>query len=157
MTQIAEIEAAQRTTARLAVEVEALRRELRRVRNNNRPGRHERILQRAHTDAKTILMLRQAGYAASRRWLDEAGLISAWRYGWALALLRYARLASVAPTDLEHLERSLSRLDTATGRLMAMTPKDAMGTMRGLAGKRYLHGTARFRGTGAGQRRSRPV
>lgn len=160
MTAIAEdlqiVEQAQRMTARLAVEVEQLRRELRRARNNGRPGRHERILHRAHADARTILMLRQAGYSVSRRWLDEAGLVSAWRFGWALALLRYAR-TDTTPANLVHLETCIRRLDTARDRLLSQSPRDAMITLRGLAGKRYLHDTSLFRGSGVGKRRGRPV
>ena len=85
--------------AKLKAENKQLKRRASRLRAKVSPGRWDRILDVAYEDAKIILHLRHAQYPVSRRWLDEAGMVSAWRFGWALGLLRYAG-NDILPTSL---------------------------------------------------------
>ena len=140
-----ELDEIQRRLAHLARENARLREHARRLRAALGPGKQHRIVWNAAEDAELILHLRHAGETHSRAWLDEAGLITDWRHGWALGILRYARLATTRPRDLEHLARCIDRLNAARDRLLALPPDDAVTTMRALAGQKYVHNAGLFR------------
>ena len=87
-------------------------------------------------DIWVLLCLLMAQYSTSRRWLDETGLISEWRFGWALGLLRYAGLEQAHPDSLEALQAAVDSLNAATLRLRTSgTPR--LHELRAKAGKRY--------------------
>ena len=123
---------ASRRLAQLAAENERLRSEAAALRKNYAPGRNHRRVWAAAEDARTILHYRAAGLDVSRRWLDACGIMSQRRYGWALALLRLARV-DLVPVDIAHLDRCLRKLDSTVERLLAdgdITPLRARGHAR---------------------------
>lgn len=123
---------------KLRIENDQLKAETRRLRKKVRPGRHEGIINRAYDNARLILHLRSAGIEVSRRRMAETGQISEWNYGWALGLLRAARLEDAYPEGLEHLNICLGRLYKTKTRLIEMESEDAMIELRARAGKRYI-------------------
>ena len=113
-------EAMERVNQRLVkreVEIRQLRGEVNRLRRRAGAGRHERILNKAEIDAKTILQCRHVGYPAGRRWFAETGLISQWQYGWALGLLRMARVNDVDVSDIHTLDRAIGAVERTARRL----------------------------------------
>lgn len=109
---------AQRRMAALAAENARLREEAQRLRRAAGCGRHQRIIDRTHTDAQTLLHYRAAGLDVGRRWLRDSGVMSERRYGWALALLRLAR-CDITPASIEHLDQCLRRVAASVERLHA--------------------------------------
>ena len=107
---------AQRRMATLAAENARLRAEAVDLRRRAGCGRYQRIIDRSHTDAQTVLHYRAAGLDVGRRWLNDTGVMSERRYGWALGLLRLARV-DLVPVDIAHLDRCLRRLDSTVERL----------------------------------------
>lgn len=109
---------AQRRMSALAAENARLRDEAKRLRRAAGCGRHQRIIDRTHTDAQTILHYRAAGLDVGRRWLRDSGVMSERRYGWALALLRLAR-CDITPASIPHLDQCLRRVALTVERLHA--------------------------------------
>ena len=105
-----QLDALRRENARLRDEANRLRRRL-------APPRHHRIVDRTLEDATLIMHYRHAGMEVSRRWLDACGIMTERRYGWAVALLRLARLEHVTPGSIEHLDKCLRRLELTAERL----------------------------------------
>lgn len=123
---------ASRRLAKLAAENERLRAEANELRRRHAPGRQHRRVWQTAEDARTILHYRAAGLDVSRRWLDACGIMSQRRYGWALALLRLARV-DLVPVDIAHLDRCLRRVDATAERLLQdgdITPLRARGHAR---------------------------
>lgn len=123
------VQAAQTHLARLAAENARLRAEANKLRRSVGCARHTRIINRTHTDAQTILHYRAGGLEVGRRWLNDTGIMSERRYGWALALLRLAR-CDLTPATLEHLDQCLRRVASTVERLHAdddITPLRARG------------------------------
>lgn len=117
-TEIDVLKAAQRRIDALRRENERLRAEGRALRRRVAPGPCYRIVTRAHADAVIIMHYRHAGLAPGRRWLRDAGVMSERQYGWAIALLRMARLDRITPVSLEHLDTCLRRLQLTAERLL---------------------------------------
>lgn len=126
---------AQRRLTALARENARLRAEVNEVRRKLRPGRHERVVIKAREDAKLILHLRHAQAPTSRRWLAEAGFMTPWRFGWALGLLRYARVDEMDVGTLQTLSTAIDRVESAAGRLL--DNPGALSVLRHFAGLRY--------------------
>jgi hypothetical protein len=121
------------------VEVRKLRGEVNRLRRRAAAGRHERILNNAEADAKTILQCRHVGYPAGRRWFAETGLISQWQFGWALGLLRVARVNDLDVTDIYTLDRAIGTVERAADRLRSEGDPRLI-ELRRYAGKKYWLG-----------------
>ena len=102
---------AEKRIAALALENKQLRKEAARLRARVAPGRTHRIVTRAYEDARRILHYRHAGVPAGRRWMSAAGLMTQRQHGWAIALLRVARLEDVTPASIEHLDQCIHRLE----------------------------------------------
>ena len=109
---------AQRRLSALASENARLRAEAVDLRRRAGCGRYQRIIDRSHTDAQTVLHYRAAGLDVGRRWLRDTGVMSERRYGWALALLRLAR-CDITPASIEHLDQCLRRVAQTVDRLHA--------------------------------------
>ena len=109
---------AQRRLSALASENARLRAEAVDLRRRAGCGRYQRIIDRSHTDAQTVLHYRAAGLDVGRRWLRDTGVMSERRYGWALALLRLAR-CDITPASIEHLDQCLRRVAHTVDRLHA--------------------------------------
>ena len=115
---LAAVQRAQRELDGLRRENARLRAEGRALRRRSAPGKCFRIVTRALEDGRVILHYRFAGLRPGRRWLNEAGVMSARRYGWAVALLRLARLEHVTPQSVEHLAQCVRRLEKTAARLI---------------------------------------
>ena len=133
-TIVNELVNAERRLANLARENAQLRQHANRMRRRLAPGRSERIVRNAAEDAKLILHLRHSGLRVSRRWLDETGMVSAFRYGWALGFLRACRLERTMPESLQHLSQCLHRVELITTRYVK---NNELLTLRIRSGKRY--------------------
>ena len=120
-------------------EVRQLRAEVNRLRRRAGDGRHERIITKAESDAKTILQCRHIGYPAGRRWFAQTGLISAWQFGWALGLLRMARVNDLDVSDIHSLDRAIGAVERSAGRLRE-TGDVKLDELRRYAGKAYWLG-----------------
>ena len=123
---------ASRRLAQLAAENERLRSEAASLRRRHAPGRNHRRVWQTAEDARTILHYRAAGLDVSRRWLDACGIMSQRRYGWALALLRLARV-DLVPATLVNLDACIRRVDASAERLLQdgdITPLRARGHAR---------------------------
>jgi len=129
--------AAERRLANLARENARLKREANRLREMVQPGRWDRILERAHDDARLILHLRHAGWTVSRRNMEATGLIRQQGYGWAIGLLRYADLEQTSPGSLEALDEALQRLETAA-EYLRKHGDDRLVELRVNCSKRYI-------------------
>lgn len=110
------VRASQTHLARLAAENARLRKEANELRRRAGCGRYTRIIDRTRGDAQTILHYRAAGLDVGRRWLNDTGIMSERRYGWALAMLRLAR-CDLTPVSIEHLDQCLRRVDQTVERL----------------------------------------
>ena len=106
----------QRHLARLAAENAQLRQQAVELRRRVAPSQHQRIIDRSREDAALLLHYRCSGIDCGRRWLNDTGVMSERRYGWALGLLRLARV-DLVPVDIAHLDRCLRRLDSTVERL----------------------------------------
>lgn len=121
----------------IMVENEQLKAQAARLRKRVNPGRAERIVTRAHDDARIILRYRMAGLEPSRRRVAGMGAMNENRYGWAYGLLRMAKLEDAQPETPPQMERAFVKLQRTCDALLAMPPDSAMGRMRAAAGKKY--------------------
>ena len=85
---------------------------------NMRPRKWQKIISNAATDARQILHLRHAGMPTGRRWLDEAGIVSAWRYGWAMAMLRAATVDGLQVDTIEALAVAIDNVNATETQLL---------------------------------------
>lgn len=128
---------------RLAAENARLKHEAEAMRQRLRPSRAERIIAQAHEDARLILHYRHADIPATRRTLEEMGIMTQSRFTWAYGLLKRARIADVAPTDVQHLDACLRRLAGTVATLERMRKADAMMELRARAGRAKLRNVYR--------------
>lgn len=136
---VAVLAQAERALSRLQVENARLRAQAVELRARVRPPRHERIIRQAQTDAGILLHYRHGAIPISRRWLDEAGIMSEWRYGWACGLLRYARVYDAPLPTLESLQRALGKVESKAQLLLAEADP-TLFTLRAHSGLRFMRG-----------------
>ncbi len=135
------IDLAERRLAKLELENRRLANEVGRLREKLPPTRHEAIIIQAVQDAKKILHLRYAQFDVSRRRMAEMGLISEFHYGWALGLLKAAKVQRADVSTLEALSSAISRVEAKANELMADAQGDQkLWRLRSWAGKRYIAG-----------------
>lgn len=135
------IDLAERRLAKLELENRRLANEVGRLREKLPPTRHEAIIIQAVQDAKKILHLRYAQFDVSRRRMAEMGLISEFHYGWALGLLKAAKVVKADVSTLEALSTAISRVEAKANELMADAQGDQkLWRLRSWAGKRYIAG-----------------
>lgn len=130
---------AERALARLQVENATLRAQAAELRARVRPPRHERIIRQAAQDAALLLHYKHGAIPISRRWLDEAGIMSEWRYGWACGLLRYARVYDAPLPTLEALQMALGKVERKAAQLLAEGDRELF-TLRAHSGLRFARG-----------------
>lgn len=133
------IDLAERRLAKLEVENRRLAAEMRRLRDKLPPTRHESIIHQAASDAKTILHLRHAQFDVTRRRMAVMGLVSEFHYGWALAMLRAARVNDADVSTLEGLAAAIERVEDKVKFLLDVDGQGdhKLRIMRTYAGKRY--------------------
>ncbi len=135
------IDLAERRLAKLELENRRLAAEVGRLRDKLPPTRHEAIVIQAAQDAKTILHLRHAQFDVSRRRLADLGLVSEFHYGWALGLLKAARVTKADVSTLDGLAAAISKVDAKANDLMVDGQGDnKLWRLRSYAGLRYVKG-----------------
>lgn len=136
------IDLAERRLARLEIENRRLANEVGRLREKLPPTRHEAIIIQAEHDAKTILHLRHAQFDVSRRILAATGMVSEFHYGWALGLLKAAKVQRADVSTLGGLADAISRVETTARGMMPDAQGEAgkLWRLRSWAGKRYIAG-----------------
>lgn len=140
VNEIDVLDQAERRLAQLELENRRLAAEMERLRRKLPPTRHESIVLQAAQDAKTILHLRYAGYDVTRRRLDAMGIVSGHSYGWALAMLRAAKVIDVQPGSLAALADAVRAVEQAADSFLANDCQgiDKLFWLRQRAGKKYL-------------------
>lgn len=140
LNELDALEAADKALTKLACENARLVKELSRLRERLPPTRNESIVLQAATDAKLLLHLRHANFDISRRRLAVMGLVSEFHYGWALAMLRAARVIETDVSTLPGLAAAIDRIDQKVTFLMEdAQSNNKLRILRGYAGKRYHH------------------
>ncbi len=134
------IEAADRTLAKLACENARLTAELGRLKERLPATRNERIIRQAAIDATLILHLKHADFDVSRRRLEEMGLVSGFRYGWAHGLMKLARVLDADVSTLTALADACQKVDAKARTLLEVDagPNENLRRLRQAAGRRYL-------------------
>lgn len=122
--------------AELMIQNAALKADVRELRKRARPRRGERIIIEATANAKILADLAYAGLDHSRRYCDDTGLITAWRWGWARGMIRLCRIR------LGRLEDDAAGLEAAHRAIDAMGEKllldgGKLTRLRARAGARY--------------------
>ena len=135
------IDLAERRLAKLELENRRLANEVGRLREKLPPTRHEAIVIQAAQDARTILHLRHAQFDVSRRRLADMGLISEFHFGWALGLLKAAKVQRADVSTLDGLAAAISRVEAKANDLMVDGQGDnKLWRLRTYAGMRYIKG-----------------
>lgn len=134
------IEAADRALAKLACENARLAAELGRLKERLPPTRNERIIRQAVQDATLVLHLRHADFDVSRRRLEDMGLVSGFRYGWAHGLMKLAKVLHADLSTLAGLQDACARVDAKARYLLEVDagPNENLRRLRQAAGRRYL-------------------
>lgn len=142
LVQLEIIDLAERRLAKLELENRRLANEVGRLREKLPPTRHEAIIIQALQDAKTILHLRHAQFDVSRRILSATGLVSEFHYGWALGLLKAAKVQRADVSTLAALADAISRVEMKAKEMMPDAQGEAgkLWRLRSWAGKRYIAG-----------------
>lgn len=122
--------------AGLVRENATIKAEAQRMGRNVQPRKWQRIIENAATDARRILHLRYAGISTGRRWLAEAGIVTAWRYGWANGLLRAATVDALHLDTIEALGCAIAQVDATETALLA-DGLNGLKALRQQSGLRY--------------------